>query len=71
MLTIAFRQASVAVVAPFDYSHMLWAVIYGYLLWGDLPGIRTWIGTAVITASGLYIIYREHRIRMRSTQRVD
>jgi len=65
MLTGAFQRASVAVIAPIDYTHMIWAVIYGYIFWGHLPGINTWIGTAVIVASGLYIIFREHRINKR------
>jgi drug/metabolite transporter (DMT)-like permease len=65
MLTGAFQRASVAVIAPIDYTHMIWAVVYGYIFWGHLPGINTWIGTAVIVASGLYIIFREHRINKR------
>lgn len=65
LLTGAFRRASVAVVAPLDYTHMLWAVIYGYIFWGHLPGAGTWAGTAVIVGSGLYIIYREHGLKMR------
>ena len=39
-LTAAFRRASVAVVAPFDYTHMLFAVIYGLAFWGYLPDVR-------------------------------
>lgn len=65
MLTAAFQRASVAVIAPVDYTHMIWAVLYGYIFWGHLPGINTWIGTAVIVTSGLYIIFREHRINKR------
>ena len=65
MLTGAFKRASVAVIAPLDYTHMIWAVIYGYIFWGHLPGTSTWVGTAVIVSSGLYIIFREHRIKRR------
>jgi len=68
MLTGAFKRASVAVIAPLDYTHMIWAVIYGYLFWGHLrhlPGASTWVGTAVIVGSGLYIIFREHRLKQR------
>ncbi len=65
MLTGAFKRASVAVVAPIDYTHMIWAVIYGYVFWGHLPGFNTWIGTTVIVSSGLYIIFREHRVKQR------
>lgn len=65
MLTAAFRRAAVAVVAPFDYAHMLFAVIYGLAFWGYLPDARTWTGAGIIVLSGLFIIYREHRIRLR------
>jgi len=65
LITGAFKRASVAVIAPLDYTHMIWAVIYGYIFWGHLPGKSTWLGTAVIVGAGLYIIYREHRIKQR------
>lgn len=65
MLTAAFKRASVAVIAPLDYTHMIWAVIYGFVFWGHLPGVSTWIGTAIIVTSGLYIIFREHRLKKR------
>ena len=61
LLTMAFRRASVAVVAPFDYTHMIWALIYGYFFWGYLPGTEMWIGSTVLVLSGLFIIYREKR----------
>jgi drug/metabolite transporter (DMT)-like permease len=65
MLVGAFKRASAAVIAPLDYTHMIWAVIYGYIFWGHLPGVSTWIGTTIIVASGLYIIFREHHIKQR------
>lgn len=67
LVTAAFRRASVAIVAPFDYTHMIWAVVYGYLLWGYLPGLQTWIGAAILVASGLFILYREHRLMAKAT----
>ena len=65
LLTGAFKRASVAVIAPLDYTHMIWAVIYGYIFWGHLPGISTWIGTVIIIGSGIYIIFREHLLKRR------
>ena len=63
MLTAAFRRASVAVVAPFDYTHMIWAVVYGLAFWGYLPGWRVWLGSTIIIASGLFIVLGERRSR--------
>lgn len=65
LLTAAFRRASVAVVAPLDYTHMIWAVVYGMTIWGYLPGWRVWVGAAVIILSGIFITYRENRLRMK------
>ena len=64
LLTAAFRRASAAIVAPLDYTHMIWAVVYGFAIWGYLPGWRVWIGAAVIILSGIFILYRENRLRL-------
>lgn len=62
MLTASLRYAPVAVVVPFDYAQLLWAVLLGWFLWNTpVPG-STWLGAAVIIASGLYTIYREHKL---------
>lgn len=65
LLTAAFRRAPAPVVAPFDYSHMIWALIYGFIFWGYLPGLQTWVGSAILIASGLIILYREKRLMQR------
>jgi drug/metabolite transporter (DMT)-like permease len=61
-LTSALRFAPVSVVVPFDYTQLLWAVLLGWWLWGTHPPATTWAGAAVIVASGLYTIYREHKL---------
>jgi drug/metabolite transporter (DMT)-like permease len=62
LLTASLRAAPVAVVVPFDYSQLIWAVLLGWLLWDTHPHATTWAGAAVIIASGLYTVYREHRL---------
>jgi drug/metabolite transporter (DMT)-like permease len=66
-LTGALRWAPVSVVLPMDYSTILWSTILGWLIWNDWPLATTFIGAAVIVASGLYIVLREH-IRMRDAR---
>jgi len=61
-LTSALRFAPVSVVVPFDYSQLIWAVLLGWALFGTHPTAATWAGAAVIVASGLYTIYREHKL---------
>jgi len=60
-LTGALRYAPVSTVVPMDYSSLVWATLYGWLLFGMLPTPYTWLGAPIIIASGLYIVWREHR----------
>lgn len=61
-LTSSLRFAPVPVVVPFDYSQLLWAVLLGWLLWDTHPAATTWLGAAIIVGSGLYTLYREHKL---------
>ena len=58
-VTHAFRLGPAAVISPFEYSALIWATLLGYFLWGELPDAITLVGAAIVTLSGLYIIYRE------------
>lgn len=55
----ALQAAPASVVAPFTYSSLVWAALLGYAIWGDWPDRWTWLGAALIIASGLYIVHRE------------
>lgn len=55
----AFRMAPAAIVAPFDYTALIWATGLGWLIWGDVPMAWTILGAAIIAASGIIIIRRE------------
>jgi drug/metabolite transporter (DMT)-like permease len=63
LLTQAYRIAEANVVAPFEYTALLWAVIYGWAFWRDLPDATAWVGIAVIVGSGLYVLHREGAAR--------
>ncbi|HEY0522288.1 MAG TPA: DMT family transporter [Stellaceae bacterium] len=63
--TQAFRYAPTAVAAPFSYTAMIWALLFGFLIWGDMPTSALLTGAASIAASGLYILYRETIRRRR------
>ncbi len=58
-LTQSFRLAPVAVVAPFEYGGLVFAVLFGYLIWHDFPNVYVLAGAALVVASGLYILHRE------------
>ena len=61
LVILAYRAGEAAIVAPMQYSQILWATGYGYLLFGDKLDRPTVIGAGVIIASGLYIVFRESR----------
>jgi drug/metabolite transporter (DMT)-like permease len=61
-LTSSLRFAPVSVVVPFDYTQLIWAVLLGYVLFSNQPPATTWAGALVIIASGLYTVYREHKL---------
>lgn len=69
-LTSALRWAPVSTVVPMDYSSLIWATLYGWLLFGVLPTTSTWLGAPLIIASGLYIVWREHKLSRRNTETV-
>ena len=55
LLTISFRYAEASLLAPFEYPAMIFAAVIGYLFWGEIPVLTTWMGAIVIAASGLFI----------------
>jgi len=59
MLTTAYARSSASVVAPFEYSGVLWGIIAGWIFLAETPGVWTILGATLIVGSGLYILYRE------------
>jgi drug/metabolite transporter (DMT)-like permease len=49
-------------VVPYQYSMIVWAVMFGYLVFGDMPAISTIVGAAIIIGAGFYIFLREQRL---------
>jgi len=66
----AYRRSEAAVVAPMQYSQILWAAFYGALLFGESPNRFTLAGATLIVASGLYILFRESRSSSQSMRPV-
>lgn len=58
-LSQAYRLAEASVVTPFEYTYMLWAVLWGWVFFGTLPAFSTWAGLFLIVGAGLLIVFRE------------
>lgn len=62
-MTEAFRATSISIVMPFEYTAIIWTVIMQYLIWHSVPGLYFWLGTPLVIASGIYIVWREARLK--------
>ncbi len=60
----AFQSAPATVVAPFSYASIIWAILFGFFVFDDLPDLWTLVGATIIAAGGLYILHRE-QVRKR------
>ncbi len=58
-LTKAFQTAPVGLLAPFEYTALVWAALLGYFIWSDTPSNNVLIGAGIIISCGLYIVHRE------------
>jgi drug/metabolite transporter (DMT)-like permease len=61
-LTESYRYASASLVAPFDYTAMVWALVLGYAMFGETPTVEIIGGSAIIAAAGLFVIWRERQL---------
>lgn len=66
--TQAFRLAEASLLSPFSFTSIVWATLIGWIFWDDLPTITVLLGTAIVIASNLFIIWRETRIKPGKTR---
>jgi drug/metabolite transporter (DMT)-like permease len=70
LMTTAYRHADASLIAPFEYTSMLLAIIVGYTVFGEVPGAATLAGGAMIVIAGILIILRERQLGIeRARQR--
>jgi drug/metabolite transporter (DMT)-like permease len=63
----AYKSAEANFVAPFEYTAMIWAVLYGIIIFGDYPDLWTWIGAAIVVGAGLYMLWQDKWRRFSGT----
>ena len=69
LYTVALGCGPASVIAPFNYSHLIFAALLGFVVFGYFPDLWTWVGAGLIVASGLYIGYRETVLSRRAGER--
>ncbi len=57
----AYKHGEASLLASLDYVRLLWATLFGYLVFGHLPGVLTWIGASIVIVAAIFTIYRETR----------
>jgi len=67
----SYRLAQAPVVSPFKYSILLWAALFGYMIWGHVPDKWIVIGAIPVVASGLYILHREQKLAAKRRRAAD
>lgn len=66
--TSSFRYASPSLLAPFEYTAMIWAFLIGYFFFGELPTVYLVTGALIITGSGLFVIWRETQLGLKRSR---
>lgn len=67
LVTYAYRMASIGILAPFQYVEIIGATILGLIVFDEFPDSVTWLGIAIIVASGMYIFHREAKLASSSS----
>jgi len=65
LLTESYRLAPASLVAPFDYTSMLWALVLGFAVFGEVPSVLVFIGAGIIAGAGLFVIWRERQLGLQ------
>jgi drug/metabolite transporter (DMT)-like permease len=70
LLSMAFGNAPAAVVTVFNYSGIIWATFFGWMIWQEWPANSIWIGGAIVIASNIFVIWRENKKRPLTGERI-
>jgi drug/metabolite transporter (DMT)-like permease len=67
MLTESYRHAEASVLAPFEYVSILFASFFGFVLFAEVPDRWTMTGSVIVIAAGIFIIWRERALGLKSS----
>ena len=62
LVTECYRYADTSIIAPFEYTTMIWALLFGWFVFGDLPTLTMLAGAAIVAGTGVFIVWREHQL---------
>lgn len=68
-LTQAFVYAETSLIAPFEYTSMIWVVLVGYIVFAEVPATSVLLGASIVIASGIFVIFRERQLGLQRAER--
>ena len=71
LLTESYRLAPASLVAPYDYTSMIWALLLGYVFFGELPSVYVFVGAAIIAGAGLMVLWRERHLGLKRVREAE
>jgi drug/metabolite transporter (DMT)-like permease len=71
LMTQSYRYADTSIIAPFDYTTMIWALLLGWFVFGELPTLPVSIGGVIVAAAGLFVIWRERQLGLHRGKELD
>jgi drug/metabolite transporter (DMT)-like permease len=71
LMTQSYRYADTSIIAPFDYTTMIWALLLGWFVFGELPTLPVSIGGVIVAAAGLFVIWRERQLGLHRGKELE
>jgi drug/metabolite transporter (DMT)-like permease len=70
-MTQSYRFADTSIIAPFDYTTMIWGLLLGWFVFGDFPTLTVSIGGLIVAAAGLFVIWRERQLGLQRGRELE
>jgi drug/metabolite transporter (DMT)-like permease len=71
LLTQCYRHADTSIIAPFEYTTMIWALLFGWFVFGELPTAAVSAGAGLVAAAGVFVLWRERRLGLQRAKEVE